>query len=297
MVQWILFIIGKLLALMLPLGACYRLAEWLGTLRYRFSRIDRESVLANLRVVLPEAGEQELELTARKVFVNFCKYLVDFLRASRVDDRFVETRASFEHLSRLEQALSRGRGVIIVTAHLGNWELGGGVLSRRGYPVHAVALPHRYPRTDRFFNHQRSLLGVTIIPTGVAVKRCFSLLKERKIVAMLGDRDFSGGGYEADFLGGRAVVPRGPVVFARKTGALLLPMFAIRQKDESLRIVIDEPIESWDESGRPRDEGELLAETVAVIQRYVRGYPDQWYLFQPYFKRESVRSELSQVKR
>jgi KDO2-lipid IV(A) lauroyltransferase len=297
MVQWLLFIIGKYIALALPLGACYRLAEWVGTMRCCLSRSDREAVLGNLNVIMPLSTSRERQFTACRVFVNFCKYLVDFLRSSRVDRHFVSTHSELVHLSRLKQALGRGRGVIIVTAHLGNWELGGGVLSRNGYPIHAVALPHKFPPTDRFFNYQRQLMGVTIIPTGVAVKRCFSLLKEKKIVAMLGDRDFSGGGCETDFLGARAIVPRGPVVFARKTGALLLPMFGVRQKDESLRIIIEEPIDPWDDRDRPRDEAVLLKETVAVIESYVREYPDQWYLFQPYFNGESVHSELSQVKR
>lgn len=280
----ILYRLGQFLALILPRKLGYLLAIAICRLRFYISRKDREAVLYNMQRVLENSDYKTIKRTSIQVFENFGKYLVDFFRFSRINQDFINRYVRVKNIKYLDGALRDFPGVITLTAHIGNWELGGAVISRLGYPFYAVALAHAHPKVNNFFNNQRALCGVNVIPVGVALKRCYQLLKTKKIVAFLGDIAFGDAGLETTVLGRKALVPRGPANFCRRTKAAIVPGFLIRDNPHHYTLVFEEPIHAVDKSDRLKTEKELIEEYMKVIEKYMKQYPSQWYMFHPFFK-------------
>ena len=284
MLNWLLYQLGKFIALVLPLKATYGLVTLIGHLQFYFSRKDRESVIFNHSRVLPENDEKTIKKIALSVFINFGKHLADFFRFSRVNEEFIKENVDIVNLEYLSHALKAHPGVIVLTAHLGNWELGGAIVARLGFPFYAVALSHTHEKVTQFFNTQRALCGVKVIPVGFALKKCYRLLKTKNIVALLGDKDFNGSGVVLDFCSGSALIPRGPAFFALRTGAVIMPAFALRNNQDRLSLIFEKPIVVKNEHGDLKAENDLINEYTHIIEKYVLQYPEQWYMFQPFFR-------------
>ncbi len=284
MISYLLYKIAKFLAIILPRKIGYILASFIAKSRFYLSKEDREAVLYNIRRVMSQASDKEIRRVSKKVFENFGKYLVDFLRFSKINEDFINRYVKIENIDFLKEALHKFKGVIALTAHLGNWELGGAIVAKLGYPLYAVALTHNYPKVNDFFNKQRALCGVRVIPVGLALKKCFKLLKRKNIVALLGDRDFRGSGLTLDFCGRKANIPRGTAIFSLRTGAPIVPAFLIRKPQDKFSLIFEKPIYPFDEGTRFKKEEDLIGEYLRVFEKYVKRYPSQWYMFQPFFK-------------
>ncbi|MCD6539931.1 MAG: lysophospholipid acyltransferase family protein [Candidatus Omnitrophica bacterium] len=284
MVNYFLYRIAKFLAIILPRKISYSLASFLAQLRFYFSPRDRKAVIYNIKRVVGQSSEKDIRQISKKVFINFGKYLVDFFRFSKLDEGFIKKYVKIRNLNYLDEALSQFSGAIALTAHLGNWELGGAIVGKLGYPLYVIALPHQNPKVNRFFDSQRNLCGVEVIPVGLALRKCFRILKNKKIIALLGDRDFGKDGLSLKFCTRLASIPQGAAVFSIKTKVPVIPAFFIRNLDDTFSLIFEKPILPFDSQGRLRDKEKLLKEYVRIIEDYVRRYPEQWYMFQPFFK-------------
>lgn len=278
MFGYILYRIGQYIALSLPLKAAYKIAVFISDIRSMFAIADRRAVRGNLKVIFPLKTEREIRDIRVRMFRNFAKYLVDFFRFSKLDKNYVTRNITIENIQYFEEALSRGSGAIALTAHLGNWELGGVVIALLGYPFWAVALEHRDKRVNEFFNYQRESKGMKVIPLGKAVRQCLRLLTENKIVALVGDRDFTGRGAVLDFFGKPTYLPEGPAAFAIKAQAAIVPGFMLRNPDDTFTLRLEKPL--YHETGGTE---ELIMRYKVVIEEYIRKYPDQWYMFKKFW--------------
>lgn len=291
--NYILYRIGQFIALILPLRIGYKIARLISDLRYMFACEDRRNVKANLKAIFPEKSDREISKIMIRMFRNFAKYLVDFFRFSRLDTEYVKRNVRIENIHYLDDALSKGKGAIALTAHLGNWELGGAVVALLGYPFWAVVLSHKHKSIDNFFNSQRESKGVKVIPLRKAVRQCLNVLADNEIVALAGDRDFTENGIVLDFFGKPALLPIGPAAFALKTGALIVPVFIFRNKDDTFTLRFERPIESVsyaDLEMRPdsrMDRSDQLRELInrykVIFEDYIRRYPEQWHMFRKFW--------------
>ncbi len=284
MIRYWLYLCGQFLALLLPRGVAYFFACSLASFHIIFSPRDWRGVQENLKCIMPDVSVWRKKRIAVQLFFNFSKYLVDFFCFSRVNQRFIAERVKIENENFLKESYNLGKGVLVLTAHIGNWELGGAVLGLLGYPFYAVALPHADPRVNHFFDAQRKRCGVGVIPLGIALKKCFQVLKEGKMVAFLGDRDFSGSGEVFPFFGKPAIFPLGPARFSLRTGASIVPGFMIRRPSGKFSLIFEKPIFPKTENGQDKTERDLASEYIRIIEQYISRYPDQWYLFQPFWK-------------
>ncbi|MCM8795631.1 MAG: lysophospholipid acyltransferase family protein [Candidatus Omnitrophica bacterium] len=287
MFNYILYRIGQFIALFVPLKLAYKIAVFLSDLHYLFAKEDRRQVFNNLKVIFPEKSDREIRRIRLRMKRNFAKYLVDFFRFSKIDKKYIKRKIKIENLRYLDDALSKQKGVIALTAHLGNWELGGVVVSLLGYSLAAVALPHKDKKVDNFFNLQRKRKGIKVIPLGKAVKACLNTLKENKIVALVGDRDFTEKGIIIDFFGKPTFLPEGPAAFALKTGAIIVPGFMVRNHDDSFTLRIEKPIEpiavSKSINYHINELKKLVTQYKIIIEDYIRKYPEQWYMFKKFW--------------
>jgi len=287
--MYYIFILGKIIAVILSRRYAYGLAKVIAYLRYYFDRKDREAILYNLTPFMPDRVQREA--CARKVFINFAYYLVDFFRYGRLDKSFIKKYVRVSGLEHLDILRAEKLPAIAVTAHLGNYELAGAVTSLLGYPVAAVALPHRDKRTNHFFNMHRERVGIKVVATGNAIKGCISALKQGYLLALLADRDFSGHGLKMSFFSQQAFLPRGAAFFAKKTGACIIPGFLIREKKYFYHLKFEAPF-FFDAD---MDEVDIIKRYIPVLEKYIKEYPEQWYLFEKYWLTEGVASREEAV--
>lgn len=284
MFNYLLYRIGQFIALHLPLNLSYQLAVFISDLHYIFACQDRKAVKENLKVIFPDKSKREIYSIRIRMFHNFAKYLVDFFRFPKIDLDYIKRNVHLENIHYFDQALAQGKGVVVLTAHLGNWELGGAVTALLGYPFWVVALTHKHRRVNNFFTSQRESKKIKVIPLGRAVRQCLNALKENQMVALAGDRVFTGRGAVIDFFGKPTFLPEGPAAFSLKTGAPVVPAFMLRNNDDSFTLRIEKPIEL----NPGYTEKELLICYKAIIEDYIRKYPGQWYMFRRFWISEAT---------
>jgi KDO2-lipid IV(A) lauroyltransferase len=273
------FILGKFIAAHLPRSACYALAEFLATLQFYFSKKDRQAVIYNLSAVIKD--KIAVKRSARQVFINFAYYLTDFFRYSKLNADFIKKYVTISGLDKLNDSLTKNKGIIAVTAHIGNYEMAGAVTALLGYPVDALVLPHQDRRLTDFFIKQRKLAGINVLLTTTGLKKCFSSIRQGKLIAFLGDRDFFGGGLTIEMFSRRCILPRGPAFFALRTNTNIIPAFFIRKNKKFYHLIFEEAI-AVGEPGLKTEEA-VIGAYAKILERYIAKYPDQWYMFQRYW--------------
>ena len=264
----------------------------IGTLFYFLMPKTRRGVKANLRVIGGGRwSEQEIAAHARRTFQNYGQYLLDYmvmpgLTAER-KGKMVERELGQQHMVR---ALKRGKGVICITPHQGNWELGGLLFAFRGGDLYVLTLDETDSNTKAFRERMRAQKGIRNIyinpedPSPTAILEVVKVLKEKKIVAMLGDRPGDNNIISVDFFGRRTPFPRGVATLAMNTGAAVLPVFVVLKGGKYWGI-IEKPIYFQSPSRQEREQGikQGMEELARVFERYIKKYPDQWYNFYPYW--------------
>ena len=252
---------------LLPERARYPLAAALGRGVSRLFPLKRRAVEKNVAHINAYCGTN---FRPDRVFENFGMTLADFLGGQSVDIR-VEGR------ERAEAARARGKGAIVLTTHLGNWELGGRVLAGWGWPVTAVFQPYRSKAMQNFIQGKRAP-GLAYLAVGRgAAHGIAKALRRQGAVAMLADRPFGEDGGWVTVCGRRMRFPRGPFLFASRSGVPVLPGFTIMERPGHYRAVVEEPL--WAEGPDPVQN--LMDKMAQVLGKYVASHGDQWYCFEP----------------
>ena len=287
MVLYILYRIGYFLVNLLPLKLSYGMACFFADICYLIHVKDRRSIIKNMETIAGHVTDRRtLKRMARELYKNFAKYLVDFFRFSRIDEEYIKKFVKIEGTHNIDAALARGEGVIAMSAHIGNWELGASVISLIGYPLSAVVLPHRNKQIADFFKRQRMIGKVMPIDIGASLKECYRVLKANKLLALLGDRDFTKNGLRFDFFGHKTLFPKGPAAFSYRLGAAIVPTLIVRQPDDTFSMTFEEPIYADREKAEDEAVLELTKKCASIIETYVKRYPTQWYIFKDMWSKD-----------
>ncbi len=264
-----------------PLHFAYWVSLRISDCYFFFERRGRSAVMANLRQVMAyrdcHPTERELRLTARTTFQFFGKYLVDFFRFQRLNEEDIKRLVTIENPEYIEAAWKSGKGVIAVTAHLGNWEIGGAVLAGMGYPINVVARKQPSAKLNDFFQKHRRKRGMVVVPLGASVKRLIGALRRNEFIALLADRDYSDHHGVTNLCGAPACMPRGAAWLAEKTGAVILPGFVFRKEDDTFLMKLYPPI--FPEPGLSQDD--IQGRINVALEDAIGAYPHQWFMFQP----------------
>ncbi|MFC1508782.1 lysophospholipid acyltransferase family protein [Candidatus Omnitrophota bacterium] len=285
MLFYVLYKIGYFLSNIFPLKAAYWLAERFTDAQYFAVKKDRDAVIGNLSIVLKK-DKKECRAIARKVFRSFGLYLVDFFRMHRIDKKDIGGKIKIEGRENLDEALKKGKGAIVLTCHIGNWEMGGVVAAMAGYDISAVVLNHMHKDINDFFIKQREEKGMKAIRMNSVMKRCVSVLMKNGVLALAGDRDFTGSGVKLDFFGVPTSIPKGPAALSLKIGTPIVPGFLVRVGRYNSKLIFDRPIEIEKKEGLKNDEAvkDVSRHFVRVMEKYIRAYPEQWLLFRNFWE-------------
>jgi lauroyl/myristoyl acyltransferase len=272
----------------LPRRSMHRGGRALAAVYYRLRPKYVRAARTNLAVILgaPESDPGVRRL-ASEMLVNHFSAWVDFLHfATRPPEDAARLIEGVTGYSRIVEGRLAGKGVILLTAHLGNWEVGGLMLAQVKQPIHVVLVPDIFPGVEQERRRLHERCGVTEIRVDGSVAPTLAVLRalsSNGIVAMQGDRDFDNSGVGVPFFGREAFFPRGPLRVAMASGATVLPAFIVRVPDGRYRAIVEAPLEI--DAGRDRDAAlsRNLQRYVAILERYVGEYPDQWYCFYPFW--------------
>ena len=270
----------------LPLKGAYWLGLRICDATFFLNGKGRRAVRENLRVIFEHQGiapsRRILDGCARKTFQYFGKYLADFIRFRRLTPEGIRENVSIQGLEHLEALRRSQRGAIMLTAHYGNWELGGAFIAAMGIPLHAVVRPVPSPALERIFQFFREQRGLKVIPLAHAGVGVVKALKRGETVALVGDRDFTGNGRPWKFFGREVSLPRGAAWFAHRTGAPLYLGFVTRAPDDTFILRLHPPI---DPAQVPTEE-EIQARIVRIMEDTIARDPCQWFIFDPFWPGE-----------
>ncbi len=273
----------------LPLPLLYLIGRLVSGLKYIFIYSTRRNVRANARAILEyrrkKKGipytEKDLARTVRETYNNFSRYLVDFFNVPRWNIESVRKKVVVEGIDLLDEGFSCGRGVVALTAHVGNWELAGIAASILGYKVTAVAIPYLSPAVTKIYRERRNSKGVDVLLTGSNPRGLLKALRENRVLAVLGDKAFTEKGIKTEFLGVDALLPRGPATLAVKMGAFFTAGFFMMEKNGYRfffrRISLPHSSMSEEEKINILFEGGARA-----IEEVILEYPSQWLNFSPF---------------
>lgn len=244
---------------------------------YLFSPQLKRILSHNMRHVLgPDADEAEVQRHVRQACVNIAKGHYDLFRVNRLSVNEIRDMTRLEGREHVEEALARGKGVILISAHLGNVDLLGQLPVAYGIPLTA---PIQHIQPERLFQYTLKLRmshGVRLIPADGPLMEMFRALRRGEIIALPCDRGIADNTREIDFFGEPARLPEGPVRVALRTGAALIPVFGLRLPDDTFLVRIEPELELAQTGDLEADVEAGMAQIVAVLERYISEHPEQW---------------------
>lgn len=276
--EYALFRIARGGLKVLPEAWALRLGSLLGWVAGSVLRIRRAVVDENLARAFPERDAGWRRRVAVGSYRHLGREAVAAFRLSGERPEGVVARTEVVGLEALREARAEGRGAILVTGHLGNWEIGGAALAARGIPVDAVAFRQRNRLFDRDLVENRVRLGMRVIPRGRASRAVFHSLAEGRVPGLVADQNAGERGLFVDFFGVPASTARGPAVFSLRSGAPLFLGVAVALPGRPHRYRVHlEPIPFESHGEVAADVRSLLNAQVAGLERWVREVPEQYF--------------------
>jgi KDO2-lipid IV(A) lauroyltransferase len=239
----------------------------------------------HLAIAFPNESPEALRALARRVFKAVGQTGMEFLRMnSMTTQAIVNTVEQVEGREHLEAALARGKGVVCLTGHIGNWELLPIFTTAQGWKTAVVAQKLYDPRLDELLNGFRARRGVTIIQRGNVTTSIIRSLRSNMLLGMLNDQDTNVDSRWAPFFGRLAKTPIGMFRLTRRTGAAVVPVFTARQPNGKNRVYIYPALDlkATDQEERDLLEGATLSN--AAIEAFIRRFPEQWVWFHARWK-------------
>lgn len=255
------------------------MARLITRLLWLSQRRRREKMLQLMRRAFGEdVSEDQLLRLRRAAYVHMGRTLVEFMRLRSLAPGQISDLVRLEGEENLREALAAGRGVIILTAHFGNWELLGARLAQvcgEGR-FHVIAQPQRDERLTRLLDSVRLSHEVNVISRGSAAREVLRILHRGETVGILLDVDMKEQGIFVDFMGRPASTAAGPAAFALHTGAAVVPVFDFRQPDGTHVGRILKPVEVVNTGDVEKDISENTTRFSAIIEAQVKACPEQW---------------------
>lgn len=259
-----------------PLAGAF--GERLGALGYRPLGIRRGVVERQIAAAFPDRDAGNVAHLARAAYEHLGRTAVETaLLPSLGPDRILDLFEAVEGWSIVEERLARGKGLIVVSGHLGNWELGGAYVAARGLPVDVVARAMANPLFDRYLTATRERIGMNVVHDADAVRRVPRALRSGRVVAFLVDQGVIGlASTWVPFFGRFAKTPRGPAVFALRLGAPVVFGAAVR-KPSGRYLLSFEPIDVPHTGDLDADVDAIVANYTGVLESWVRRVPEQYF--------------------
>lgn len=276
---WLGLIFSSLIIKFIPERWVMRSARNFARLGFAIAGKQRKIAMESLAIAFgKDKSEKELEQIAKDCFIFIVKSGLELI-VFMDKPGLIKERVEIIGKDNLDSALSKGKGVILVSAHFGNFPLMLARIQLEGYNTSGIMRPMHDARVEKFFIKKRDKLGIKTIysqPRRFCVEETLRTLRKNELIFIPIDQNFGTGGVFVDFFGKKAATATGPVVLALRTKAAIIPAFIVRQKDDTHKIIFEKPL--------VLDEGKTPEETIviniqkltSIIEAYIRKYPAEW---------------------
>jgi Kdo2-lipid IVA lauroyltransferase/acyltransferase len=275
-IEYALVVAVRAVVRVLPGALARGIGRFVGLCFYVVDGSHRRLAIRQLGAAFPTRSDAECRTIARATFAHFGRLLVDLLTFSALTPDQMRARVEFEGDDRVRAALARGHGVLMFTAHFGFWELHGIAQPLVLPPMSVVARPLDNPLLHVFLERLRTVTGNKVIYRRGALRRILRALGSNEMVAILIDQHIQGGdAVRVEFFNRTAATTAAVATFALRTGAPLVPAFALPLPGGRYRMIYEHPID-LPPAGSADPIHELTQRCTDVLEMYVRRYPELW---------------------
>ena len=276
-IEYFLFLLFSYTFRLLGLNTSRKLSGFLTFIFYYLIPIRKKTALENLTNAFPEYDEKKIQNIAYNAYKSFLTAFIEILYLPKISRQELESAVNCPNKELIETKYREGKGVILLSAHFGNWEyVAASVALQLNLSFSVVVKPQRNPYVSDWMNNVRTRWNNDIVSLGLSIRKIYQTLKENKIVAMVADQRGPQESIKVEFFGRKVSVHVGPVTLALKTGAPILYGIPVRQKDNSYEIVMHE----ISKDNLPEDDKEKIIELsqrhTSHLESFIRKYPEQW---------------------
>ncbi|NNG27227.1 MAG: lysophospholipid acyltransferase family protein [Ignavibacteriaceae bacterium] len=276
-IEYFLFLLFSLTFGLLGLKTARKLASLLTFIFYYIIPIRKKTVIENLTNAFPEYDVKKIRNIAYNTYKSFLTAFIEILYLKKISRQELEAAVNCPNKDLIETKFKEDKGVILLSAHFGNWEyVAASVALQLNLPFSVVVKPQRNHYVSDWMNNVRTRWNNDIVSLGLSIRKTYQTLKEKKIVAMVADQRGPQESIKINFFGRKVSVHVGPAVLALKTGAPILCGIPLRQKDFSYKLVMHE----ISKDNLPEDNEEKIIELsqrhTAYLESFIRKHPEQW---------------------
>lgn len=272
--------IASRLICLLPYPWLLALGRQLGRLYYAVAARQRERALAQIMAGM-DLTRPDAETIIRSLFVKLGQTFLEVMYLPALEQAKAREYIAIENRHYLDEALALGRGVAVLSAHLGNWEWLGAGLSMHGFPVASIVKNQPNDQHTRIINEFRQHVGIEIFTRGTTeLVAAAKALKNGRVMGFFSDQDAGRNGVFVNFFGKMASTPVGLAVFARRLAVPVVPAFIVRRAGGGHRIIVCPPLSPAASGDEAADDYNFTVQATRVIEDTIRRYPDEWLWFQ-----------------
>jgi Kdo2-lipid IVA lauroyltransferase/acyltransferase len=274
---------AEFLVFVTPYPVTYFIADTVATILFfcgKYVDILKKNVSLALDINI---NDKKTTMIAWKIYITWYRNIADFIKLPLINNENFKKRVELHGLENLKEALNKGKGAVLFSAHMGNFEWAGCRIAVEGFKVTGVGLERPCKRTNLFFENRRRPRGMGTIYANKRELNIFRILKNNETLAMPTEFDPLKTAREYDFFNKKAFIPSGPVELALKTGAELIPCFTWRKDKYKHYEEICEPLKlERDEkkfAGRKEFVDYNMKKMTEVLEKYIREHIEEWEMF------------------
>ncbi|MFH1655755.1 MAG: lysophospholipid acyltransferase family protein [Candidatus Omnitrophota bacterium] len=263
----------------LPERSIYVFANVLAKLAFAIAVKKRKNTLESLNIAFgKEKDPKELKQIAEASFEYMARSVSELLYLME-HTNLISQKVSIEGKENLDKAMAEAKGVICVTAHFGNFPLMLFKFAYDGYETNCIMRSMRDQQVEDIFHKKRVKAGIRTIyskPRPECINKSIKALRDNGLLFIQLDQNFGSGGVFVDFFGTKAATATGPVIFAMRTGSPILPMFMVRNRDNTHKLIVEPPLHLEEKATRGKTIEANVARITKIIESYIRKYPEEW---------------------
>lgn len=276
--EFFLFVFFGKLFTFFGFESIHKTAKLLAIIAFHIFRIRRRVVLKNLSLAFPELDSKQIKLLAIKNYQSVAITFLEVFNLTRMDRENIKINFLSTGLDFVHKKYQGKKGLILLTAHFGNWELGAVAVGLHlDETIHVLVKKQKNPYVAKWLNNFRERFGNKQIPLGVSVRELYSTIKEQKIVGIVGDQRGTKDGVKVNFFGIKTSTFPGTASIALKTQCPVVVLLCARQKNGIYKSEIEE-IRLYDIVGTQEERiREFNQRYMAILEKNIKKYPEQWF--------------------
>ncbi len=283
--EFILFLILAGVVRILGLPFSRRLSIVIAVIFFYVIPIRKQVTLKNLRIAFPEYSDSEIKKIAFGSYKSFSITLIEILFIPFMTKKQIENAVVCKNAELVKDYYNQKKGLIVLSGHFGNWEyIALSVSTKINIPFHVVVKSQRNPYVDAYLNRARTRWINKIVPLGVSIRKIYSELKEKNIIAMVADQRGPSDGLRVNFFGRQSSIYPGPAQLAIKTKVPILYGITVRQPDNTYVTQISEISLQNLPEGEEEQVREVSQRHMVVLEAAIRKNPEQWLWMHNFWK-------------